>query len=101
VASTPEETALSTRLVGNAPNPFNPRTTISFDLGQSGPVRLEIFDVRGRLVRTVDNRVFSAGSHSVLWDGRDNQGGDTASGLYFFRMTTDSASETHKMLLVR
>jgi len=90
-----------TRLVGNAPNPFNPSTTISFELARSGPVRLEIYDVQGRLVRTLEDRVLEAGAHSVPWDGRNGQGGETASGLYFFRMTTDDATQTKKMMLVK
>jgi len=90
-----------TRLVGNAPNPFNPRTVISFELAQTGPVRLEVYDVKGRLVQTLGDRVFEAGLHSVPWDGRDRRGGETASGLYFFRLMTEDEVQTHKMLLVR
>jgi len=100
-SAAPEGLPSVTRLVGNAPNPFNPRTTISFELAHSGPIRLEVYDVKGRLVRTLGDRVFSAGSHSVLWDGRNRQGGETASGLYFFRLTTNEETQTHKMLLVR
>ncbi len=90
-----------TRLVGNAPNPFNPKTVISFELARSGPVRLEIYDVKGRLVKKLDDRVFPAGRHSVPWNGRDTRGADTASGLYFFRLRTEDEVQTHKMLLVR
>jgi subtilisin-like proprotein convertase family protein len=90
-----------TQLVGNAPNPFNPRTKISFDLAAAGPVRLDIFDVRGRLVRLLANGDLPAGRHSLLWDGRNESGGETASGLYFYRLTAAGQQQTNKMLLVR
>jgi len=90
-----------TRLVGNAPNPFNPRTVISFELAGSGPVRMDVYDLKGRLVRELANRNYDAGRHDIVWDGRDNRGGETASGMYFFRMRTENDVQTHKMLLVR
>ncbi|MBK7047556.1 MAG: hypothetical protein IPH48_13830 [bacterium] len=62
------------------PNPFNPATRIAFDLAHSGPVRLEVFDVRGRLVRRLVSSALEAGRHEVLWDGRDDQGVGAASG---------------------
>ncbi len=91
----------ATRLIGNSPNPFNPRTVISFDLARSGPVRMDIYDLKGRRVRQLANRNYEAGRHEIVWDGRDNRGGETASGLYFFRMSTEDEVQTHKMLLVR
>jgi subtilisin-like proprotein convertase family protein len=90
-----------TRLVGNAPNPFNPRTVIAFELARAGQVRLEVFDVRGRLVRRLADRSFAAGRHTALWDGRDNSGGEAASGLYFYRLRAGNLEQTNKMLLVR
>jgi len=90
-----------TRLVGNAPNPFNPRTVISFELAGSGPVRMDVYDLKGRLVRELANRNYDAGRHDIVWDGRDNRGGETASGMYFFRMRTIDEVQTHKMMLVR
>jgi len=101
ISAAPSGVPSRTRLVGNAPNPFNPRTVISFELAQTGPVRLEVYDVKGRLVQTLGDRVFEAGLHSVPWDGRDRRGGETASGLYFFRLMTEDEVQTHKMLLVR
>jgi hypothetical protein len=91
----------ATRLIGNSPNPFNPRTVISFDLARSGPVRMDIYDLKGRRVRQLANRNYEAGRHEIVWDGRDSRGGETASGLYFFRMSTEDEVQTHKMLLVR
>lgn len=91
----------ATRLIGNSPNPFNPRTVISFDLARSGPIRMDIYDLKGRRVRQLANRNYEAGRHEIVWDGRDSRGGETASGLYFFRMSTKDEVQTHKMLLVR
>ncbi len=92
---------VATRLIGNSPNPFNPRTMIAFDLANDGPVRLEIFDLRGRRVRQLADRGLPAGSHSLLWDGRSDSGNEVASGLYFYRLTAADKQQTNKMLLVR
>ena len=91
----------ATRLMGNSPNPFNPRTSIAFELAAAGAVRLDIYDVRGRIVRHLADRQFIAGRNEVVWDGRDNSGGETASGMYFYRLTAGGYQETSKMLLVR
>lgn len=101
VAPVSGRTPLVTRLVGNVPNPFNPRTMISFDLGEAGPVRLEIFDLRGRLVRSLLDRGLPAGQHSQIWDGRSDSGGEVASGLYFYRLVAPNQNQSKKMLLVR
>jgi subtilisin-like proprotein convertase family protein len=88
-------------LYDNYPNPFNPITNIKFDLPKAGRVRLDIFDVSGRLVRTLvdENRV--AASHSVTWDGTDNRGGKVASGAYYYRLQAGGRVITHKMMLVK
>ncbi len=70
----------ATRITGNAPNPFNPRTEIRWESAAAGPVRLEIFDVAGRRVRTLAHGVQSAGRHQAVWDGRDEDGRALGSG---------------------
>lgn len=80
----------------NYPNPFNPLTTIRFELASTEPVTLEIFDATGRLVSTLVNRPLSAGVHRAEFDGRNS-----ASGIYFYRLTTPSFSETRSMVLVK
>jgi hypothetical protein len=90
-----------TRLVGNAPNPFNPRTVIAFDLARDGPVQLDLYDLRGRLVRRLADRVFIAGRHSVAWDGLGDSGEALASGLYFCRLRAGDGAQVHKMTLLR
>ncbi len=90
------------RLHQNVPNPFNPSTTIRFDVaGKGGRVTLQIFDVRGRLVRTLLDAPVAAGGKSVRWDGRDDAGGSVATGVYLYRLNAPGFSETRKMLLLK
>ncbi len=92
---------LATRLIGNAPNPFNPQTAVVFELARGGPVRLEVFDVRGRLVRRLLDGPLPAGRQSAVWDGRDDAGRDVASGTYLARLTAGAHTQMGKMQLVR
>ena len=78
------------------PNPFNPSTTLAFDLPQSGPVDLVIYDVTGREVRTVLNSVLEAGRHQLAFDASD-----LPSGIYFARLTAQATTLTHKLLLLK
>ncbi len=80
----------------NFPNPFNPRTCISYDLPRSGHVRLDIFDLRGRKVATLANEAKQAGRHFLEWDARGQ-----ASGIYFYRISSEGRSVTRKMLLLK
>lgn len=85
----------SPRLLDNRPNPFNPRTTIAFDLPKQESVSLRIFDVSGRLVRVlVDGDVTPGGRHESRWNGRDDDGRRVASGTYFYRLEAGEYSET-------
>ncbi|MBW6513207.1 MAG: T9SS type A sorting domain-containing protein [Candidatus Syntrophosphaera sp.] len=80
----------------NFPNPFNPSTSISFDLSRPGRVRLEIFDLRGRKVATLADEFKQAGHHALEWDARNQ-----ASGIYFCRLSSGSESISRKMLLLK
>jgi len=73
----------------NTPNPFNPRTTIAFDLPRAGRAQLQIFDVRGRRLRGLVDSVLPAGAHQVLWDGMLESGRPAASGTYIYRLDLD------------
>jgi hypothetical protein len=75
------------RVYGNAPNPFNPQTTISFTAATSGRITIRIFDVAGRLVRSLDTKLAHPGRATVRWDGVDGRGARCASGVYFYRVT--------------
>jgi hypothetical protein len=85
----------------NYPNPFNPSTQIRFSIDRDALVTLSIFDVSGKLVRTLVNRPLAAGSYTGHWDGRDTQGNEVASGIYFYRLTAAKKSLTRKAVLLR
>ena len=79
--------------VGCSPNPFNPSTTLRFDLPVGGRVRLAVYDVAGRLLRTLLDVELPAGSHEAVWDGRDSAGRGMASGSYFARLLAGEGSD--------
>jgi len=90
-----------TRLMGNYPNPFNPNTTISFALANDGLVTLDIYNIKGQKVKTLLDEVKSAGSHTVVWNGKDDSAKNVASGIYFYRMTTNGYDSVQKMMMVK
>ena len=84
------------------PNPFNPQTTIAFELRNREAVRLRVFDLSGRLVRTlIDDEDYSTGSHEVQWLGRSDSGRRVSSGTYFYRLDAGEYSETKRMALIK
>jgi hypothetical protein len=85
----------------NFPNPFNPNTQIRYRLPAAGRIELGIFNVVGQQVRRLVEGTQVAGLHQVDWDGRDEAGHRVESGLYFYRLETDAAVQTRKMLLVK
>lgn len=91
----------STGLYTIYPNPFNPVTTIRFDLHRSSSVRLEIFDVAGRRIATLVDGVKEPGRHEVDWDGSTGGGGRAASGVYFCRFSTEDIVISRKVILLR
>ena len=84
-----------------SPNPFNPATTIRFALPQAQRVRLAVYDLGGRLVRVLVDEDKAAGSHEVQWNGTDDRGQLTASGVYVCRMEAGSYRESRRMTLVK
>ncbi|MGD1049415.1 MAG: FlgD immunoglobulin-like domain containing protein, partial [Candidatus Krumholzibacteriaceae bacterium] len=98
---TPAVTPKSYRLAQNFPNPFNPSTTIRYDMKEKGLVRIKIYNVAGALVRTVVDGPKDAGAYSIAWDGRNNTGSAVASGIYFCKMEAKGFAETKKMVLLR
>ena len=93
----------SVRLVvhPNQPNPFSPSTTLSYDLPGDGPVRVVVYDVKGRRVAVLRNDLERAGRHTVAWNGRDEHGAPVANGVYFARVTAAGSSQSLKMVLMR
>jgi hypothetical protein len=88
-------------LYPNAPNPFNPRTTIRFDLPVAGQAQLSIYDLAGRLVRVLVEGEVPAGSHEAVWDGRDASGRSAPSGSYLARLVAGGKVEGVRLSLVR
>ncbi len=88
-------------LYDNYPNPFNPGTTIEYQLPQSAEVRLTIYDVQGQEVRQLVQQNKAAGHHMAYWDGKDEAGKQVATGLYFYRLTADQFSVIKKCLLMK
>lgn len=91
-------------LMQNHPNPFNPKTTIAYDLpvvDATQPVRLSILDVSGRVVRTLVNEKQAGGSYSVDWEGRDDRGDEVASGVYIALLAVNGEQRTRKLVLVK
>jgi len=86
---------------GAVPNPFNPRTTLHFSLPERGRISLKVYDVMGRLVRTLEDGRFEAGQHRTVWDGFDDGGRNVASGRYIARLEVDGVPLVKPMTLVR
>ena len=88
-------------LFQNYPNPFNPRTDISYVLPEPAQVRLDIYNIKGQLVKTLVNTGQEAGLHNATWDGRDMNNRNVASGVYFYRLSTPNGIQSRRMLLMK
>jgi hypothetical protein len=88
------------KLAQNYPNPFNPSTAIEYSISGWGRVELSVFDVTGRLVRTLVEERKQAMNYRIFWDGKDNAGRTVASGVYFYRLKTPTFTSTRKMTLL-
>lgn len=101
-AGDPEPLPAVVSLLGNHPNPFNPRTTIAFALPADGPVSVAIHDITGRLVRLlVNSQTLPAGNHRIVWDGKDEGGMIQSSGIYLYRVTAAGQTQSGKMAMIR
>jgi hypothetical protein len=85
----------------NYPNPFNPATTIRFDLPVTGKVSLSIYSILGQKIRTLVNDIMEAGYHDVKWDGRSDTGMPVASGVYIYRFEVENFVRSYKMILLK
>ncbi len=83
------------------PNPFNPETTIAFDLDKPQQVRIDIFNTRGQIVRSLTNETMESGMQYVTWDGMDDTGHEAGSGVYMIRLDRDGRSDICKALLLK
>jgi hypothetical protein len=93
----PESYALSQ----NYPNPFNPETEIRFALPEASHVTVKIFNTLGETIRTLADKDFAAGSHSVRWNAQNDRGGKVPSGMYFYQLVTPNFTETKRMILAK
>jgi hypothetical protein len=103
VGTDDEENQLPTTftLNQNYPNPFNPETNIEFSVPSTQNMRLEVYSLLGQKVKTLVDRQVDAGIHSVRWDGTNDIGVDVPSGVYFYRLASETFTQTNKMVLVR
>jgi hypothetical protein len=101
VASEDLVTNLAFNLHGNYPNPFNPTTTISFDLPKAATVNLDIFNLRGQKVRSLVNTELPSGTHNAVWNGRDDAGSPVSSGVYLYRLSNGEREITRRMVLMK
>jgi hypothetical protein len=88
-------------LAPNVPNPFNPSTEVRFRVASDGPVKVQIYNLRGRLVRTLVEETRTAGEHAVTWNGTDDSGRSVASGSYVVRMIAPDRTDSRHITLVK
>ena len=112
IAKLPEEMPVAVRahkptvpaqfiLLQNYPNPFNPETEIRFDLSQAAHVVIKIYNMLGEPIRTLAKAIYPAGTHRLLWNGKDKNGHPMASGMYFYQLQAGEFSDVKRMSLVR
>ena len=85
----------------NFPNPFNPTTSIRFDLKDAGSVDIVVYNLLGQKVKTLVNSELTTGYHEVVWDGTDNQGAPVGAGVYIYSLSSEHFSQTRKMILLK
>lgn len=89
------------RAITNYPNPFNPDTNISFTLSEKAEANIQIYNLKGQIVREMGVIPYKSGVNTINWDGRDNSHNPVSSGIYFIRINTGTESHTHKMLMMK
>ena len=85
----------------NFPNPFNPTTTIEFELTKTSETNVTIYNVKGEKVKSLADERMEAGKQRLMWTGKDDKGKKVSSGVYFYKISTDGKTETKKMLLIK
>ena len=88
-------------LHANYPNPFNPTTSIKYDLPENAVVSIMIYDIMGREIRHLVNETQSAGFKAIMWDGTNNYGQQVGTGMYLYQIKAGSFVQTRKMLLMK
>ena len=100
---TPEDVVIPsiTNLNANYPNPFNPSTSISFDIATESIVFIEIFNIKGQKVKTLVNEFFNPGSYVIEWNGNDDSGREVSSGIYFYQIRASDQIFTRRMVILK
>ena len=98
---TPDLDGKIARLLGNSPNPFNQNTTIRYLLANTEKVSLKIYDISGKLIKTLVEDYRGPGEHSITWYGRNNNGNQVPSGIYFSRISVGDFAESKKMIFIK
>ena len=83
------------------PNPFNPQTTFSLDISRDANVQIDVFNIRGQLVKSLINGLVTKGNHKIVWDGTGNNGKSISSGIYFYQAKTDNHVKHGKLMLLK
>jgi hypothetical protein len=88
------------RLSHNYPNPFNPTTNIAFSLPEEADIKLNVYNIKGQKVKSLANEIYPRGYHNVVWNGKDDNGKDVGSGVYFYRLQVNDKTESVKKCLL-
>ena len=90
----------TTQIVGNFPNPFNPTTTIKYDLNKSAFVQIEIYNIKGQKINSLVNQFQDAGHKSIVWNGTNSQNNKISSGFYFYRLVLNGKAHSMKKCII-
>jgi hypothetical protein len=93
--------SIPVKFLKNYPNPFNPRTTIAFELNSKGKSKLEIYNLKGQKVRQLVNKNLDSGRHEFVWNGKNDDNKQVASGVYFYSLTHEDRSIVKKMIVIK
>ena len=101
ITGTDDLPGLITKLHSNYPNPFNPTTNIAYSVKEAGNVTLQVYNIKGQLVKTLVDDVKETGKHTTIWAGTDNSNKSVSSGVYFYKMKSGNYTSTKKMILMK
>lgn len=85
----------------NYPNPFNPSTTISYSVKRPGMVAINIYDISGSIIKSLIDQFVEVGDYATIWDGKDNFGNTTSSGVYFYQINFNNQLQNKKMIYLK
>jgi hypothetical protein len=89
------------KFLKNYPNPFNPTTTIMFEIGVAGKTQVDIYNIKGQKVKTLFDEEMETGQHSIIWNGKDSNNKNVSSGMYFYKISVNGKQKTKKMIMLK